>query len=220
MKNWGLVVTGAYFVILLSLLLPVLSVLFGGQLEFAKLYGAWGIYIFVGFFTAAEGLLLFLSADVSRKKLKPRTHIAVTCILAAFFTAVLVALVPLSLGLAWRGDKLFPDDIPDWTLFVVPTLWVVWSIVFYMYLRGTNDYVSRLISWLLKGSVLELLVAVPCHVLVRRRDDCCAPVISGWGIVTGIAIMLLAFGPSLMFLVQKRLEHTRGRARAMAASAR
>jgi hypothetical protein len=217
MKNWGLVVTAAYFVILLSLLLPVLSVLFGTRLEFGKVYGTWGMYVFVGFFTAAEGLLLFLSADVSRKKLKPRTHIAVSGILAGLFTAVLVALVPLSVGLAWRGDNLFDrPDFPVWTLFVAPALWVIWSIVFYAYLRGTSDCVSRLTSWLLKGSVLELLIAVPCHVIVRRRDDCCAPVVSGWGIVTGIAIMLLAFGPSVMFLVKKRLGHTRGRARAAA----
>jgi hypothetical protein len=55
-------------------------------------------------------------------------------------------------------------------------------------------------AWLLKGSVLELLIVVPCHVIVRRRHDCSAP------IATGLAIMLLSFGPSVLFLYKKRLD--------------
>jgi hypothetical protein len=66
--------------------------------------------------------------------------------------------------------------------------------------------VTRLISWLLKGSILDLLVAVPCHVIVRRRHDCSAPLATSFGIATGIAIMLLSFGPSVLFLFKKRLD--------------
>ena len=57
---------------------------------------------------------------------------------------------------------------------------------------------------LLRGSVLELIIAVPCHVIVRRRDDCCAPVGTFWGIATGIALMLLCFGPGVFYLFAER----------------
>ena len=69
-----------------------------------------------------------------------------------------------------------------------------------------RDIVSRAINWLLRGSVLELLIAVPVHVIVRRRGECSAPVATSFGITTGIAVMLLAFGPSVLILYRRRLE--------------
>jgi hypothetical protein len=43
-------------------------------------------------------------------------------------------------------------------------------------------------------------------VIARRRGDCSAPAVTSFGIVTGIAVMLLAFGPSVLFLYKKRLD--------------
>ena len=97
---------------------------------------------------------------------------------------------------------VFGDNIlPLWM-----TLWVFWAVIFYLYARKSDNYVKRQIAWLLRGSVLELLVAVPSHAIVRRRGDCSAPFVTAWGIETGIAIMLLAFGPGVLLLFKKRLE--------------
>jgi hypothetical protein len=111
-------------------------------------------------------------------------------------------------GFAIRGDnfwKKFFDEETNILLFWGGA-WLLWAILFYFYFRNSSAVVTRLISWLLKGSILDLLVAVPCHVIVRRRHDCSAPLATSFGIATGIAIMLLSFGPSVLFLFKKRLD--------------
>ncbi len=89
--------------------------------------------------------------------------------------------------------------------------WMVWMGIFYRYSRedSSEGVIHRSVKWLLRGSILELLVAVPSHIVVRQRDDCCAPVGTFWGITTGLAVMLLAFGPGVFFLFVERCRRLR-----------
>jgi hypothetical protein len=159
----------------------------------------------------SQMLLLFLSVDTSQKQLKPQTRIWVSCTVAGGLSALLAWSAVFSLGVGISGDK-FLDLFKNWMetnkalLEVWGALWLVWGVVFYLYFRNKSEVVSRVISWLLKGSVLELLIVVPCHVLVRKRDQCCAPLVTSFGIVTGVAIMLMSFGPSVLFLYKKRMD--------------
>lgn len=84
--------------------------------------------------------------------------------------------------------------------------WLVWAVVFYCFARSDDPaaLVKRTTRWLLRGSILGLLVAVPSHIIVRNRNDCCAPAGTFFGIATGIAIMLLCFGPGVFFLFVER----------------
>ena len=158
---------------------------------------------------AGQATLLFLSVDTSFKKLKPRAHIAVSVTVASMLIAMLAVAVIYCLDAAVRSD----DFANSYNLGTAAgmfelwgALWVLWGIVFYLHFRNSSGVTERAVSWLLKGSVLELLIAVPCHVIVRRRHDCSAPVATSFGIVTGIAVMLLCFGPSVLFLFKKRLD--------------
>jgi hypothetical protein len=83
----------------------------------------------------------------------------------------------------------------------------VWALVFRRFLVSDEPeaLMRRLTRWLIRGSILELLVAVPSHVATRHRHDCCAPAVSFWGIATGITVMLLAFGPGVFFLFVERV---------------
>lgn len=214
MRNWGLVVAVLYAVILVLLLLPAAVFLAVGVSStgwpgfFAHLRDAYTTrftWIFVAIPVAGQALLLFLRVDTSQKRLKPRTHIWVSATTTGFFLALLTFAGVLGIGVAFRGDKFLPDGIPG-PITTIIAAWVVWAVIFYRVQRESADVVSRAVAWLLRGSVLELLIAVPAHVIVRRRQDCSAPVATNFGITSGIAIMLLAFGPSVLLLFKKRME--------------
>lgn len=223
MRKWGIVISIFYALIVLGLIVPGAVFLAGpdfGDHALRDTYGEWLVWVEVLVVLSAQALLLFLSVDTSHKRLKPRTHILVSCMVVALLTTLLTTAAIWSLGVGIRGDKFFDffDNFSKrfldndkyfaifWALIFWGALWLFWAILFYFYYRNSSAVVTRLISWLLKGSVLELLIAVPCHVIVRRRHDCSAPAATSFGIATGIAIMLLSFGPSVLFLYKRRLD--------------
>jgi hypothetical protein len=220
MRRWGIVITLFYSLIVVALLVPgafLLATDFSrSQLhDLPDLYRAWWVWMPVAIVIAGQALLLFLSVDTSLQRLKPRTHILISVLTAAGLSAILAGAAILSLGFGIYGDK-FGGSFFDHggVLYCWVALWGIWAIVFYLYFRNASAQITRVTSWLLKGSVLELLVAVPAHVIVRRRNDCSAPVATSFGIATGIAIMLLCFGPSALLLYKKRLQDYKKRASA------
>src|SRR6266568_917308 len=151
-----------------------------------------------------------------------------------FFGAVLsIACAALGDGagsaLEWLGKRIFENplwshptqqltqaangDAAVWRgiASTIVLLWIIWGVVFYRYARADDPQAltKRATRWLLRGSILELLVAVPSHIVVRHRNDCCAPIGTFWGIVTGISIMLLSFGPGVFFLFVERCQRLR-----------
>jgi hypothetical protein len=92
--------------------------------------------------------------------------------------------------------------------------WLIWAFIFYRAAKrdAPDSLVQRTTRWLLRGSILELLIAVPSHVIVRNRSECCAPVGTFWGIVTGLAVMGIAFGPGVFFLFVDRVERLKPKA--------
>ena len=91
-------------------------------------------------------------------------------------------------------------------ILIVGLLWTIWGFAFYRMTKQneTPDAAARLTRVLMRGSILELLVAVPSHVIVRQKDVCCAPAGSFWGIATGLSVMLLCYGPGVFFLFAER----------------
>lgn len=226
MRKWGVVVTLCYALLILVLIVPGWVLLLGdysGRASFYALitddYADWIPWTMLGVLAASQALLLFLKVDTSRKRLKPRSHILVSSALTAFFLALLTLAGGFSAWVAFKGDKGidFVDRLPGgavWILAAWVFLWLLWGIVFYRFSRDSEDPITRAVSWLLRGSVLELLIAVPAHVIVRRRHDCSAPGVTAFGLTSGIAVMLLAFGPSVLLLYHKRIERYWARAAA------
>lgn len=216
MRKWGIIISLFYALIVVGLLFPVIALLAMDYGPFSKeilkslgwVYGFLGSWILFAVVLSGQAILLFLSVDTSFKRRKPRAHIAVSCIAASMLFALLTFAVIYSLDAAIKNATFMEKylDSAPLVLGFCAFLWLLWGILFYLYLRNSSDATTRLVSWLLKGSVLELLIVIPSHVIVRRRDDCTAPAVTSFGIVTGIAVMLLCFGPSVLLLYKKRMD--------------
>jgi hypothetical protein len=219
MKRWGVLITGFYLAVTLLLFAPGFIALVSkwhsvGHVlrEALQVYQEWLVWLWAGIFVSGQALLLFLSVDTSWRRTRPRQHIAATTALASFLAALLMASALFALEVSIYGDDAPPlfKNKEGWFVVTMVAIWIgawiLWGALFYKYYRNSSDAVSAAVSWLLKGSVLELLIAVPAHVIVRQRGDCSAPVVTGFGIVSGIAIMLLCFGPGVLALYKKKLD--------------
>ena len=215
MRRWGVVVTTVYTLVLLVFIVPAAVAIVEARAPFwsrlfsnvLDVYQEWMVWMVLAALILCQATLLFLSVDTSDRRLKPRSHIVVSCAAAGLLLMLLLFAGGMSLSAGILGehfDRVLPDS--GWIFAILVGIWMAWGIVFYVFAHKSDNVIKQAMTWLLRASVLELLVAVPCHVIVRRRDDCCAPVVTSFGIATGIAIMLLSFGPSVLILYKKRLE--------------
>ena len=178
MKKWGLLVTSYYLVVVLAMFWPLFWNLWYAVYDnhqftwdnyvrhLRDAYSEWTFALPVAVVFTGQILLLFVSVDASNRRLKPRASLALPAVLTGLFTAMIGFGACSSILVAIWGDKPFDwFDQHHWLLYSYllfwPLLWVVWSFVFYFQTRNAENPVSRSLSWLLKGSILEFLIAVP-----------------------------------------------------------
>jgi hypothetical protein len=234
MKRWAVYTVLIYAFALLFLTAPVIFVAFadwgiksnnGSVKDIMGIYASLGYWIWLAVLLAGQFLLLLVPIDISKKRLPSRRKLKVPVIVSAFFLANLFIAGILSILFAILKDGAFnllnycdasavlglPDGSNTGGIIAVIlfplSFWIIWGIIFSNFARSDSPdaLLKRATRWLLRGSILELIVAVPSHVIVRRRDDCCAPLGTFWGIATGISVMLLCFGPGVYFLFVERM---------------
>jgi len=210
-KPWVGIVVALYFGALALLALPLgLLMEIRGFTEWMQYVPwAWGV---AAVFAGAQATLLIVPAALARERPVGRRRLLVPVIASGLLLCLLLLLGLGSLLVAFTGDD--PDKrvpAPLLPLVPLPFLWVVWGWVFWGYFRTRDPHalMARLMKGMLRGSILELLVAVPSHVIVRHRHDCCAPAATFLGIVTGLSLMLMSFGPGVLFLFARRFRGLR-----------
>lgn len=234
MKRWAILTVCLYALALIVLAAPVALLAFGGwaknSFTFGDIrgnYSQWGYWVWLAVLVAGQALLLLLPISIAERRLPARRHVKIPVIVTAFLLANLLLAGLLSLlcvlfrddafeifSFADRLANLFrepPTNETTWgnitsICIITAIFWIIWAIIFRRATRADEPdaLLQRLTRWLLRGSILELLIAVPSHIIVRRREDCCAPFGTFWGIATGISIMLLCCGPGVFFLFVER----------------
>lgn len=232
MKRWAIFTVLLYALALVVLTLPVALAAFGnwgkiemhtGLREVLQWYLNWGYWLWLGILVAGQSLLLLLPINLAERRLPARRPLKIPVTVTAFFLgnlflagllSILCALFKeagfqpftfLAPGLADPGNPTGGECAVSITIIFL-AFWIIWAVIFRSFAKADapDALLKRITRWLLAGSILELLVAVPSHVIVRRRDDCCAPIGTFWGIATGISVMLLCFGPGVFFLFVER----------------
>jgi len=232
MKRWAALTVLIYALALLVLTFPVIWIAFSGwsdkgvSLQNAlKIYLHWRYWLWLTVLVTGQALLLLLPIRIAERRFPARRPLKVPVIVTAFFLANLcfAGLVSIlcvdfkedgfnffGFFLPFKANQVSPSDFETEFGAVITGLafWIIWAVIFRSFAKSDDPDVllKRSTRWLLRGSILELLVAVPSHVIVRRRGDCCAPAGTFWGIATGISVMLLCFGPGVFFLFVERCQ--------------
>jgi hypothetical protein len=148
-----------------------------------------------------------------------RLSILCAALMAALLTVGLLAVLDETTGVwhtlafAAPSDGVKDSDGLEPLIWPVATAlgisWLAWAIIFFVYWRRGNqaDPLGGMLRALMGGSILELLIATPVHVLVLRSNDKCYCERGSYtGLVLGGTVLLWTFGPGLVLLFLREKE--------------
>jgi hypothetical protein len=206
MKHWAISVAALYGLILAALTVPVIVLAVPNANDPAGIYTIWPYWTWLLVRMLAQVALLAVPVRIASRRPVTRGSLLPTVLASGLMMGGLLAGAVFAVYEFATGAPDMPwRDV--WRVFAVMALtWCLWSLIFLRLGRKDNpsDYITRQSRTLLKGSILELLVAVPTHIVVRQRHQCCAGFLTFIGLATGISVMLFSFGPAVFFLFVAR----------------
>jgi len=214
MKLWVALTIVLYLLCVSVVVVPLFLLASHGLSELSNILTIF-YYTFIPVLVLTQGVLLLVPVGIVRERPVKRRGIAVSALIAAIPMAALSFGFFYSIALMLWGEEgtalKFLDRLP--ALIALFVFWLVWGAVF---LKSYTDqtsisFTSRHTRWLLRGSVLELLVAIPSHIISRHRKECCAPEITLLGIAMGLSIALMSFGPGVFFLFAQRIRNKKAK---------
>ena len=214
MKRWAWIIAGLYGLILLALTVPVTAVAFistkgdnGINLkDIVQIYVTWQYWLWIVIMMLAQAALLRVPVGVGSRRPMAKRSLWLTVGSARLMMGALVLGGSYSIYEFIFKEK-GPPELLGWAALCVGVLiWAGWAVLFFRSSRKGDPAVavSRQCKLLVKGSILELLIAVPTHIVARSRDYCCAGFMTFFGLTMGLSVMLFAFGPAVFFLYLDR----------------
>jgi hypothetical protein len=223
MKRWAVIVAALYSLMLGVLSVPVMLAAWAPLKGFqnapegmksikwaVEIYGQWQWWVWLAVMGLAQAAMLAVPVRVASRRPMSRCPLALTVLTGGLMMGGLVTGTIYSLcefAFANNTDDHNHQILTNWiALGLGVILWIGWALIFHRLSRTMEpkDFVSRLCKSLLKGSILELLIAVPTHIVARCRDYCCAGLMTFIGLTMGLSVMLFSFGPGVFFLFAAR----------------
>lgn len=188
---------------------------------------SWQFLAALTIMVVSQLALLVIPVDISEKRPIAKRRLVFPIVTAGLMGALLITGLVVSISeflireseqtgmaLATLGNPGSTANLKE--VFSEPTFmraigvfifaWLLWALIFFRWTRNMKPegLIEKQCRLLYRGSILELLVAVPTHVIARSRDYCCAGASTFIGIVLGISVMLFSFGPGVFFLFAAR----------------
>lgn len=209
MNRWAWLVALLYVVVVALLTAPVLVVSFlpkslNTLSDLAEIFASWQYWLLLAAMFVSQYALLRVPVRVASRRPVTRGALWPTILAAGLMFGCLVAAGVCAV------IEFAVSDVPGQGFVIALLLgmlsWAGWAAVFHRTARPADPsaFVSRQTGALIKGSMLELLVAVPAHIVARHRDYCCAGIMTFIGLATGLSVMLFAFGPAVFLLFVQR----------------
>ena len=200
--TWVYVVFTLYFALIL-MMFGIMVAVGTGRNSGGIVFGA-GIAAAV--LLAAAGVALVITR-IGRRWQRASSRKPITRpLLVSASCAALLFLGAASAALETFSSPKDGSEIMNAALVGVGVVWVVWVVVFWRmsWTLDQQSWSDRAYRYVLAGSVVELLVAIPMHLVVRRRGECCAGMLTSFGIGVGMVVMAVTLGPGLFFLFARR----------------
>jgi hypothetical protein len=208
MKRWAWIVAGLYGVILFALTVPASLLAFAPKLGLSEalgIYATWLYWAWLPIMLLSQFALLSVPVRVASRRPVTRGALWPTILAGGLMAGALVcsgawSILEFIFGEHGSGNRWWGG------VAAAVLTWCLWSMLFFRLSRNLEpaDFISRQCRLLLKGSILELLIAVPTHIVARYRNYCCAGFMTFIGLTMGVAVMLFSFGPAVFFLYADR----------------
>jgi hypothetical protein len=209
MKRWALVVAGLYVSTLAVLTVPfvLLTLLPKVSAEDAlKAYVQWQYWVWLAVMALSQFALLLVPVRVAGRRPVTKGALWPALLASGLMAGALLAGAAYSLLEFLTGGASYPDWLKLLPIGLGLWMWGVWALLFLDLgnAEAADSIISRQCQLLLKGSILELLIAVPTHIVARSRDYCCAGLMTFIGLTMGVSVMLFSFGPAVLVLYAAR----------------
>lgn len=212
MKRWAILVAVLYLLALLALTLPVTWLAFVPNMKANEILGlfiSWPYWAWLAVMGLSQFCLLIVPVKLAAGRPTSQRSLLWSILSGGLLAGCLVAGALSSISEFIFRDGAF-KELSNWRYWlpwaVGGLAWIVWGVVFFRLTReqSADNAVRQQCRWLLRGSILELLIAVPTHIVARYRNYCCAGFMTFIGLTFGIAVMLFAYGPAVFFLFAER----------------
>ncbi|MFA5146935.1 MAG: hypothetical protein WC515_06165 [Candidatus Omnitrophota bacterium] len=208
MKRAAFLIAAVYGLILIALTQPVAIFSFWGtQIDSVEMFRQPVYWIWILVMMTGQLALLVIPTRVAGGRPVSRRSLIWPIAASGLMMGILAAGLIFALyELAFHGSPSGKEQFVILSELVL--VWALWALVFRRWSNREEPgpLVRKLSRTVYRGSILELLVAVPSHLIARQRTYCCAGADTFVAIAFGLSVMLFSFGPGIFFLYADRIK--------------